>query len=439
MEWIIIEKVIAYEAKGASVEKLVDVVGGTVMEGGSIRSGEVLTVITSPGCWGPMITPSIRSGHEVSAPIFVEGAEEGDSVALFIEKIDVLSEFAASGTAHKNPDNFGKDPTIHAKCPHCSEYYPETTVVGIGDEAIRCKKCGNPIIPQTFESGYTVTCDAENKLAVSVDKEAAKKIAAASAEGRTYLPAASHQHLATILARADVDQMVLRFRPMVGNIGCAPKYEIPSAKNSGDLIKSLNASGLYETVSAADITDGHMDIANVGEGCTVISPVLVKGAGVYVGDVHLTQGAGELAGHTLDVSARVRIRVVLLKGLKLEGPLLLPKESELNTRFVPLSEEEYDKAAKLRGKHCTEPLAKSWPIQIVGTGNGINEAIDNALMRAANLLDITFDEARNRATVTGCVEIGRYTGSVFLTIMTPESLLAKRGLLDMVKEHYTQK
>lgn len=421
-----------------TVEKLVGLIGGDNMEGGTISDNGLLTAITSPGCWGPMITPSIRGGHEVSAPVFVENAEPGDSIALFVEKVEVLSEFAASGTERKLPQNFGIDPSTHAKCPYCGEFYPETVLVGIGDDAVRCKKCGQPVIPQTFESGYTTAYDRASGFAVSVDKPAAEKIAKEASEGRAFLPAASHQHLATVLARADVDQMVLRYRPMIGNIGCAPTREIPSSKNSGDLIASLNKSGLFEMVSGDDVTDGHMDICNVGEGCLVIAPVLVKGAGVYVGDVHFTQGQGELAGHTLDISAKVQLRIRLLKGLKLKGPVLLPKRDELNSRFVPLSDEEEKNAAAVYGRFNSAPLERSFPLQFVGTGNGINEAIDCAISRAAGFLGITEGEVRNRATVTGCVEIGRFTGSVYITIMLPENMLAKCGLLSLAREHYTK-
>lgn len=406
------------------------------MPGGVVADGGTFVATTSPGCWGPMITPEIPSGHEVSAPLFVEGAMPGDSVAIVIEKIDLLSEFAASGTARRNEKNFGKDPSIHAYCPHCGVYYPETVVRGIGDDAICCKACGNPIIPQTFESGYTVACDAALGLGVSVDLAAAEKIAQDAAAGKAFLPAGSRQHLATVLARADVDQMVLRARPMIGNIGCSPRKEIPSAKNSGDLLAGLNASELFGKIMPQDITDAHMDICSVGEGCVVLSPVLVEGGGVYVGDVHFTQGYGELAGHTLDVSARVHGRVFVLKNLALDGPMLLPIKSELNSRFVPLSDAEQSAAAALRARFCADKLEKSWPVQFIGTGNGINEAIDCAIARAAKLLDMPLGEVRNRATVTGCAEIGRFTGSVYLTLMLTESMLERCGLLKLVKEQY---
>lgn len=57
----------------------------------------------------------------------------------------------------------------------------------------------------------------------------------------------------------------------------------------------------------------------------VICPVKVPGGGVYVGDVHAMQGEGEIAGHTTDVSAVVVIQVEVLKGLAIDGPIILPR------------------------------------------------------------------------------------------------------------------
>jgi formamidase len=35
---------------------------------GPVEDGGHIVVNTAPGCWGPMITPSIRGGHEVAQP-----------------------------------------------------------------------------------------------------------------------------------------------------------------------------------------------------------------------------------------------------------------------------------------------------------------------------------------------------------------------------------
>ncbi len=44
---------------------------------GPVADGGHVVWNSAPGCWGPMITPSIRGGHEVSQPVAVAGAEVG--------------------------------------------------------------------------------------------------------------------------------------------------------------------------------------------------------------------------------------------------------------------------------------------------------------------------------------------------------------------------
>src|SRR5262249_27593764 len=46
---------------------------------GPVRDGGHIVANTAPGCWGPMITPAIKGGHEVTLPVAVEGAEVGDA------------------------------------------------------------------------------------------------------------------------------------------------------------------------------------------------------------------------------------------------------------------------------------------------------------------------------------------------------------------------
>lgn len=58
---------------------------------GPVRDGGYIIANTAPGCWGPMITPAIRGGHEVTQPVAVEGAEIGDSIAIRLLSIDVTS------------------------------------------------------------------------------------------------------------------------------------------------------------------------------------------------------------------------------------------------------------------------------------------------------------------------------------------------------------
>ena len=64
---------------------------------GPVRDGGHIVANTAPGCWGPMITPAIRGGHEVTRPVAVAGAEVGDAIVIRIKDITVTSLATASG------------------------------------------------------------------------------------------------------------------------------------------------------------------------------------------------------------------------------------------------------------------------------------------------------------------------------------------------------
>ena len=136
--------------------------------------------------------------------------------------------------------------------------------------------------------------------------------------------------------------VVTPLRPMIGNIGTCPAVAVPSSSNAGDSAVSLVGAPHRYAIEAMDLpalTDGHMDVNEVVEGAVIIAPVKVKGAGIYVGDVHAMMGDGELAGHTADVSAEVVFEVQLLKrsetDLNLDGPILLPVSGDLPAIVKP--------------------------------------------------------------------------------------------------------
>ena len=41
---------------------------------GPVEDGGTIEAVTAPGCWGPMITPRFKCGHEVNQPVAVAGA-----------------------------------------------------------------------------------------------------------------------------------------------------------------------------------------------------------------------------------------------------------------------------------------------------------------------------------------------------------------------------
>ena len=183
-------------------------------------------------------------------------------------------------------------------------------------------------------------------------------------------------------------------------------------------------------------TDGHMDIDAVRPGTIVVAPVKVPGAGVYMGDMHALQGDGEIAGHTMDVAGTVSLQVQVLKGRPLQGPVLFPLVEDLPFLARPFSAEERAKAMDLAKQWGLAEIEESGPISIVGTGSDLNSATENGLSRAAALLGMGVPEVRNRATITGAIEIGRLPGVVQVTFLAPLKNLEDAGLLSLVREQY---
>jgi acetamidase/formamidase len=405
---------------------------------GPVRDGGHIVANTAPGCWGPMITPAIRGGHEVTRPVAVAGAQIGDAIAIRIRDIAVTSLATASGNDKFMEGRFVGDPYVAGKCPNCGTLNPETRVEGIGQTAIRCANCGSDCTPFTITNGYTVAFDKDRSVGVTLNKSAAEKIAR-DAKSFAALPENSVQNPILTFAPHDLVGLVARVRPFMGQFGTTPAIRMPDSHNAGDFgMFLINAPHQY-AISAEqleDRTDGHMDIDIVRAGVIVICPVKVPGGGIYMGDMHALQGDGEIAGHTADVSGIVTLQVQVLKGLTIDGPILFPVTADLPYLARPLSMAERTRAEALAKSWGVERLEESAPISFVGTGADLNVATENGLARAARLLDMPVEEVKNRATITGGIEIGRHPGVVQVTFRAPVDRLERLGLLPFVQEQY---
>ena len=406
---------------------------------GPVRDGGYIVANTAPGCWGPMITPAIRGGHEVTQPVYVEGAEVGDTIVIRIQSIRVTSAATASGNDQSMEGRFLGDPYCAGKCPECGTMYPETRIEGIGPTAIRCVNCGADVTPFTFTNGYTIAFDANRQLGVTLPQEAAEQIAK---DGHQYMciPDNSKQNPIVTFAPHDIVGAVARMRPFLGQLGTTPSRAIPDSHNAGDfgffLIGAPHDYALTKEQLNEARTDGHMDVNRVREGAVLLCPVKVTGGGVYLGDMHALQGDGEIAGHTCDVSGVVTLQVHVLKGLSLEGPVLLPVEEDLPYLARPLSQQEKHMALQQANAWGLQEIEETLPISVIGSGENLNVATDNGLQRAAKLLDMTVPEVMNRATITGAIQIGRHPGVVTVTLLAPVNRFERLGILDLARQQY---
>ncbi len=365
---------------------------GTVADGGTVQT------YTPPGCWGPMVTPSFRGGHEVTRPIRVEGAEVGDAVAIHIRDVEVTSMATSTGSmAERNASSFG------------------------------------------FEYGYTVAFDHENAVGITLDKDGAHELAT-DAERVMDIPENARQHPILLYEPDEMPGTLGRLRPFIGNIGTTPPVTMPDSHNAGDFGQNLiGADHDYGVETEADLdlrTDGHMDVPEVRAGATLICPVVVDGGGIYVGDLHANQGDGELSLHTTDVSGTVTMDVEVIDDVDLDGPVLLPNAEDLPFISAPYSEEEAAAGEALGAEHGVDVDTDAAPIQVIGSGATVNDATQNAFDRAGTLLDMSEGEVRARCTFTGGVQIGRLPGVVQLDMLVPADVLADSGLDDVTREQY---
>jgi len=406
---------------------------GTVADGGTVRTH------TPPACWGPMITPEFRGGHEVTRPIRVENAEPGDALVVRINDMEVTSIATSTGSMAEREGAFGDDPFVDHRCPECGTEWPESVVEGIGEESIKCAECGANASSFGFEFGYTVAFDDDRSVGLTVGEEGATDLAERADEAMA-LPEHSRQHPILLYKPDEIPGALGHLRPFIGNIGTTPPREFPDSHNAGDfgqfLIGAGHDWGLPDEAALADRTDGHMDSNDVRPGATLICPVKIDGAGLYVGDLHANQGDGELSLHTTDVSGRTELEVAVIKGLAIDGPLLLPNEEDLPPIATPYTDAEREAGAELAAQYGVDGVTDAAPIQVIGSGATINDATDNAFDRAGTLLDMTEGEVRARCTFTGGVEIARLPGVVQLSMLAPMAKLEEVGLAETVRAQY---
>jgi len=86
------------------------------------------------------------------------------------------------------------------------------------------------------------------------------------------------------------ENLSLPINPMIGVVAIAPKQGELSCHLAGDC-------------------GGNMDIKDIGIGAIICLPVAVPGALLVLGDVHATQGDGEIGGQGAEINAKVLIRI----------------------------------------------------------------------------------------------------------------------------------
>ncbi|GLZ45588.1 formamidase [Actinomycetospora sp. NBRC 106375] len=104
---------------------------------------------------------------------------------------------------------------------------------------------------------------------------------------------------------------------------------------------------------------GNVDVPLLGVGATLHLPVLVPGAGVYVGDPHFAQGNGEVALTAFEAPLRATLRLDLTPGDEFgprESPLAGPL-AETPELWIPIGlDRDLDEAMRVCVRHSIDLL-----------------------------------------------------------------------------------
>jgi amidase len=116
-------------------------------------------------------------------------------------------------------------------------------------------------------------------------------------------------------------KLEIPIKPMIGVIGVAPACKEINCGTPGS-------------------HGGNMDNTMIGEGAVLYLPIFKEGAYFALGDVHAVMGDGEIGVSGVEVGAFVTVKLDVIKGLKLNNPLL-----ENDSVFATIaSAESLDKA-----------------------------------------------------------------------------------------------
>ncbi len=227
----------------------------------TLRPGEVVTLETRDGLDGQLTRDSVHSdcaaldlglGHPLTGPIYVEGAEPGD--VLEIELV-----------AYETPD-FGVNGVIP----------------GFG------------FLADVFTEPFLVGWELDGAVARSSELPGIAVQACVHAGVIGVAP--SHELMETQRAREE------RIREAGGPVAdSAPETAFPP----------VAAAGL-RTIPPRE-TGGNIDIRRLVAGATLLLPVHVPGALLSLGDVHFSQGDGEVCGTGIEIAAAVTVRLGLRK------------------------------------------------------------------------------------------------------------------------------
>lgn len=126
------------------------------------------------------------------------------------------------------------------------------------------------------------------------------------------------------------DDISFPVQPMIGVIGTAPRDGMMPCGTPGD-------------------HGGNMDCKRITQGATLMLPVNVPGALFALGDVHAAMGDGEVAVCGVEIGARVRVTLNVIKGKSWPSPMVFDDERVITISSAVQLEDATTRCVKQMG------------------------------------------------------------------------------------------
>jgi len=161
---------------------------------------------------------------------------------------------------------------------------------------------------------------------------------------------------------------------------------------------------------------GNMDVQQMQIGTTLILPCFIDGCGLFVGDVHYAQGDGEVSGTAIEMGAVVTLRTEVLQqgGANLPGPHFEGSNSELKA-IAP--ERFYATVGfPLKGSGEIPPTHTYLDGETIGSLENLSEdltlAARNALIDMIDYIEREHGLSREQAYILSSVAVDLVIGQV---------------------------
>ncbi len=238
--------------------------------------------------------PVLGTVHPLTGPVYIEGAEPGDVLAVTIRDIE--------------PGLFG-----------------QTRITG------------NAFVGDHISGPFSVLWRLNRKEAVSDDLPGVK------------IPNSSFPGIITVLPGPEqIAETVAREQALSDQGGASTLPQSAHASPTNICGEQANKNRECLRTGPPREHGGNMDIRYLGVGSTIYLPCYIEGCGLGVGDLHYAQGDGEVAGTAIEMDATVTLTTEVIKdarklerGPHYEGPARLmdiPSRRFYATTGLPLKD-----------------------------------------------------------------------------------------------------